>query len=120
MSTYISLPAICPCGIGINIVLARLKRMSQLRSIAAAAPVIVVLAIVTLLPPGASAGGHRYQSDPEGSYYTEALNILYANGWHNVSNLERTGDVVHAVALGQNGQQAPVTVDLKSRTVLAD
>ncbi|MDB5402763.1 MAG: hypothetical protein QOD93_902 [Acetobacteraceae bacterium] len=105
----------CSCGIGT--VLRLFIRMLQWRSIAATGCIIVGLGIATLLPVQASSA-RRYLADPEGSYYTEALNILYSNGWHDVSNLERTGDVVHAVAVHQTGQPTPVTVDLKARTVL--
>lgn len=111
ISIDLPLPAVCPGGIGV--VLAALRRTSQRRSTTATTPVIGVLAIATL-PFQVLAAEHRYQADPNSTYYTDAPNILYACGWHNVSDSERAGDVVHVVALDQNGQQAAATVGLRT------
>jgi hypothetical protein len=79
---------------------------------------IFALGVLVLLALPAQAAVHRSSADPEGSTYTDALNILYANGWHDVSDLKRTGNVIHAVAIDKNGQRTPVTVDLSAGTVV--
>jgi hypothetical protein len=82
-------------------------------------PAVLALSVLALLALPAQAAVHRQSADPQGASYTDALNILYANGWHDVTDLNRTGNVVHAVAVGKNGQRTPVTVDLRAGTVLA-
>jgi hypothetical protein len=109
ISTDLPLPAVCQGGIGV--VLAALRRTSQWRSTTNDARYRGSGnrdAAVSVL-----AAEHRYQADPNSTYYT-APNILYACGWHNVSDSERAGDVVHVVALDQNGQQAAATVGLRT------
>jgi hypothetical protein len=81
-------------------------------------PAILVAGLIALLALPAQAIPQRHD-DPTGNKYTEALNILYANGWHDVSDLQRNGDTVHAVAIGKDGQRVPVTVDLSAGTILA-
>lgn len=95
-----------------------------MRSLSACARVVrsgcLALGVLALLALPAQAAQRDVDADPIGDYYTDALNMLYANGWHDVSDLQLTGHIVHAVAVDKNGQSVRLAVDPRDHTIMPD
>ena len=54
------------------------------------------------------------------SAYSGALNALHADGWHDITGLQRQGDYVRATTQDFDGQQRSVLVDPRTGVVFPD
>jgi hypothetical protein len=70
--------------------------------------VTLSLAAVALLFVSVPAWAQPTQGNSVANAYTNALNALYAHGWHAPRHLTLLNGEVHAVAMSRNGQRQPV------------
>lgn len=74
-----------------------------------------------LLPACALAAQHRNVDSKtaraDDHAYTDVLNTLYSQGWHDISGLTRDGGVARATAIDKDGHRRTVIVDPSAGTV---
>lgn len=67
----------------------------------------------------ADEGVTRGRNTPAAMMLTEALNLLYAKGYHDPSNLTLEGNKVKATALDHDNKQVSLEIDPRAKTVNA-
>jgi hypothetical protein len=76
-------------------------------------------ALFAVAPAMAAEQATHGRNTPEGMALTEALNLLYAKGYHDPSNLTYEGGKVKATALDHDNKQVSVEIDPRAKTVNA-